>query len=87
MLGQEDPAQLQSFVLVILEVLRDEAGSLPFPASLGVGQGHAEMRLLQTSSCRQHRKQQTLDCALHPIVSSVSFQGGDSLRQLGDLPR
>lgn len=65
------------FVLMILEALWDEASNVPFPASLGVGQGHTGMRLLPTS-CR-------LDCALHPTFSSVSFQGEDSLRPLGDL--
>lgn len=34
-----------------LEALWDEADSLPFLASLGMGQGHAGMRLLQTASC------------------------------------
>lgn len=39
-------------VLMTPEALWDESDSLPFPASLGMGQGHAGKRLLQTSSCR-----------------------------------
>lgn len=51
----------------------DEAGSRPLPASLGTGQGHAGMRLPQTSSRRRHGKRRTMDSALHSIFSSVSL--------------
>lgn len=74
------------FVLMTLEALWDEASSLPSPASLGIGPGHAGMRLLQTSSCRQHEEaaDDGLCSASHLLFRVLPGRGLTQATFLGD---